>query len=1176
MKQLKFTLWTAIAATILFSLPSCGDRIIIGDTVERVDKQEQYTRELNTAILSIRTLVDAMEMNGSIISVEPFTEDDPPRNGYIITFSDAGIEPIKIYDGVSGETPDIGIYESENICYWKVNGKVLLDKDRNPIRVTAVTPQLRINGETGTWEVSYDEEATWISLGYGSGIFDSKGLEDHPDYVLVKIAGGVEIKLPRYVEPELIPEIDLTHLLAMPVDGATPITNFTGGGKYNGIVEWEPADGLFRQGKVYTATVTLTPGAGYLFPEEGPMVLHTSMPGGDDEGGDDEGGDEDESSQSAAGGNISQSAAGGGSSQSAAGGDMSLSAAGGGSSLSAAGGSINQSVAAGGDMSLSAAAAGDSSQVIESRSVPATGETGSKIWKGKIEFPPTPGAAGVTEKVTDLDLTTKIPRPQEGKIPIREYEWFQYTIKVMWVDTHAQWLSAGEPFARGEKYTAIVSLTAKQGYTFTGVEPASFKHLDAENVMTDDAIVGGGGKTLDEILISFQATVQDKPVNDLNLTLKIPRPVMWERPVTELTMAQYSLTVEWSPEIQPGGRFLANELYIAEIKVTAEEGYTFNANGLDVPEVVEFVHNGGALTTTMPNRSWTDAQLGAWDKKTLELKIEFPVTGSSLPTRFSGQSDVDDSAIDLIKQSAGQSTLDVTIAVTAEDQNQVTLVATEDLGTTGLVLEYDPNDPEKTTSPAVLILNGGGLTVDLVGQPSSGHSLITVGNGVTLTLRNITLKGLNGSPEVRNNAPVVKVSEGGKLILESGTTITENNNLNGAGGIVIEKGGELIMHSGAEISSVVSSVSSGGVEESSSVSSSGGVEVKGKFTMSGGRIRGNKGGNGGGVQVSGLESVFNMEGGDISDNVAGGDGGGVYVNKKGTFTISMGGGKIQNNAAPRGGGVFIRDGGSNFFMDGGMISGNVASGTGGGGVYVDGSTDIFTMNYGATINGNMATTGSGGGVYVNSSFEMIRGTISDNKAMNGGGVHITENGIFTLKDGSINGNQASGTTGGGGVLAAASGTFLMSGGFIYGNGISSVDNATGNSSRGAGVYLQGAIDANSSPIPGRFTKTGGIIYGAADRSNPRWEEKELQNYYVYPIDRDPSCVGADCHYEPFDYDRIPGGPGRGYAIYYDYKGTDDGPLYIDDTLTESIESTDLGNEHWKRVMDIPSPSPQEP
>ena len=382
------------------------------------------------------------------------------------------------------------------------------------------------------------------------------------------------------------------------------------------------------------------------------------------------------------------------------------------------------------------------------------------------------------------------------------------------------------------------------------------------------------------------------------------------------------------------------------------------------------------------------------------------------------------------------------------------------------------------------------VTIRLIGIGSTRNvelygsgSLFTVGNGVTLVLdENINLKGTTS-----NNASLVRVNDGGNLIMNNGSKITGNrsSSSNAYGGGVYVSGsssspGTFTMN-GGEISGNTASASN----SSSSNAYGGGVYVVGgTFIMTGGEISGNTAsGNtansnyyesyGGGVYIS--NGTFTMNNGTISGNTASGNtasyGGGVYVSN-GTFTMNGGeisGNTASSNSSSYGGGVYISNG--TFTMSNGTISGNTASASNssnsnGGGVYVSGNYDYntgtyvggtFTMN-GGTISGNTASY-QGGGVYVSDgTFTMTGGTISGNTASyQGGGVYI-DRGTFTMNGGTISGNTAS-SYGGGGVYIDR-GTFTMTGGEISGNTVSS--------GGGGGVYI-----GNSS----RFEKTGGIITG---------------------------------------------------------------------------------------------------
>jgi hypothetical protein len=206
---------------------------------------------------------------------------------------------------------------------------------------------------------------------------------------------------------------------------------------------------------------------------------------------------------------------------------------------------------------------------------------------------------------------------------------------------------------------------------------------------------------------------------------------------------------------------------------------------------------------------------------------------------FSGTADDGvESAIDMIKAARLENKPSLSLLLEkGTESEEVNLAAGADIGT-GLVLT-------SADSPDEVTIDGGGRVITLaVGT----GSVITVGSGVTLTLRNITFKGLDA-----NIAALISVANGGTLVLEDGTVITGNTSSKSGGGVAVNGGG--------------------------------------RFTMRGGTISGNKaiGKNitGGGVVVNGY-GLFTMSGGTISGNEATSKGGGVFVNSSGLFTKTMG------------------------------------------------------------------------------------------------------------------------------------------------------------------------------------------------------------------------------------------------------------------------------------------------
>jgi len=376
------------------------------------------------------------------------------------------------------------------------------------------------------------------------------------------------------------------------------------------------------------------------------------------------------------------------------------------------------------------------------------------------------------------------------------------------------------------------------------------------------------------------------------------------------------------------------------------------------------------------------------------------------------------------------------------------------------------------TSPITIILNGtqavNALTLSGFG------SLFTVGNNVTLKLRNIQLRG-TGS----NTASLIDINAGGKVIIENGTLITGNNteSTKHGGGITVNTGGVLEMPAGT----------TGRIYQNSSAHASdwlsgniggGGVWVRGgKFTMDGGYIEENysiggggvlvtlggefimNGGEiykcisnavGGGVRVYGyradvleiiseenpnapspdgrLGSIFNMTGGRIYDNESS-SGGGVSSGWQAVFTMT--GGTIEKNVALNGGGVYNLYG-TFLLYNGGEIFENRSLGDAGG-LFNAGRCEMF----GGKIYNN-ETLGNGGGVMHSPSgsgllhnFFMYAGSITGNTAQGGGGGLYTIAG-FDMYDGEISNNTASGP--GGGVLVGSPSLVVEYGDFIISAG----------------------------------------------------------------------------------------------------------------------------------------------
>ena len=90
-------------------------------------------------------------------------------NGYTINFSDG--TSVTISNGKDGMTPpSITVVEEDGTYYWAYENEdgtteFILDGNGNKIPVTGEAPQVRINEETGNWEISTDGGQSWEDTG---------------------------------------------------------------------------------------------------------------------------------------------------------------------------------------------------------------------------------------------------------------------------------------------------------------------------------------------------------------------------------------------------------------------------------------------------------------------------------------------------------------------------------------------------------------------------------------------------------------------------------------------------------------------------------------------------------------------------------------------------------------------------------------------------------------------------------------------------------------------------------------------------------------------------------------------------------------------------------------------------------------------------------------------------
>jgi hypothetical protein len=123
-------------------------------------------------------------------------------------------------------------------------------------------------------------------------------------------------------------------------------------------------------------------------------------------------------------------------------------------------------------------------------------------------------------------------------------------------------------------YKAVVTLAAKNGYTFNGVAAGSFSYSGA-TAITNAANSG-------VVTITFPATGasgQDMVVSAFSLDGLVTAPVRDAQPDTRtINTTQYTGTITWQTAggAAHNGAFAASTVYKAVVILAAKNGYTFN------------------------------------------------------------------------------------------------------------------------------------------------------------------------------------------------------------------------------------------------------------------------------------------------------------------------------------------------------------------------------------------------------------------------------------------------------------------------------------------------------------------------------------------------------------------------------------------------------------------------
>ena len=178
-----------------------------------IDQLHRQVKDMNAALVSLRTLVDQMAAGGYVVEAKEFTDEDG-RGGYTLVFNDGSL--MNLYSGVDGKDgvdavpPVIGIGQEgeDGEWYWTLDGEWILSpegKRFKAVGVDGITPQVQLmkaeDSEETHWFYSMDDGTSWVDTGFNAKgkdaveVFSSiEVLEDR--IVLTLSADGSTLELP--------------------------------------------------------------------------------------------------------------------------------------------------------------------------------------------------------------------------------------------------------------------------------------------------------------------------------------------------------------------------------------------------------------------------------------------------------------------------------------------------------------------------------------------------------------------------------------------------------------------------------------------------------------------------------------------------------------------------------------------------------------------------------------------------------------------------------------------------------------------------------------------------------------------------------------------------------------------------------------------------------------------
>ncbi|MBR5465352.1 MAG: DUF5018 domain-containing protein [Alistipes sp.] len=212
---MKKLFYLVAAFAMLFTACEYDDTAInnrIDDLENRVIELEETIAALNQDIAGVETLVDAMQNN---VYVSKIVKGE---TGYEVYFTNG--EKIAIADGKAGEAGKDGVtvtvmQDTDGAWYWAVTKDgvtsfIEVDGKKLPVKgEKGNTPKMRVvmEGETGYWEVSYDNGETWervlladgtpvTTSGGAGGLFKEAYVDEDTNTAVFVFLNGETIEIP--------------------------------------------------------------------------------------------------------------------------------------------------------------------------------------------------------------------------------------------------------------------------------------------------------------------------------------------------------------------------------------------------------------------------------------------------------------------------------------------------------------------------------------------------------------------------------------------------------------------------------------------------------------------------------------------------------------------------------------------------------------------------------------------------------------------------------------------------------------------------------------------------------------------------------------------------------------------------------------------------------------------